>query len=127
MSFTGTTMLSYPTRCSMDVVISIEKLRLVGNMMACIHPEYFSKCPWINLKELNLKNNNFGSTRCVNANPNPMKFLENLTKLESLDLSRNRLTSFAADLSRMQNLRHLSLSHNELPAYRKILYSNWKG
>ena len=91
--------------------------------MTCVHPQYFTKCPWINLNQLKLDKNNLGmSSLHCGTDITPMKFLENLSQLEFLDLTENRISSFDVDFSGMYNLHRLNLASNVLPCLQlKVL------
>ena len=125
MSFTETRNLSYPVLYEPGVAISIEELTLAGNKMACIHLHYFNKCPWIKWRHLNLQRNKLGlhSLYCESKKyTKPMKFLENIPTLISVDISDNRISDLKVDLSRLQNLQLINLASNELPYLRREVF-----
>ena len=96
---------------------TVESLDLAENYCQKLSLNFFDT--FNNLRRLNTSYNFLGQAFSLNGE-NKGKYFKNLTKLELLDLSENRITALPSDIFRhLRNLKYLHLSRN--------LIGKWSG
>ena len=100
-------------------VENLQELNLAENYCQNMSAYFFDS--FYNLTKLNVTNNFLGPLLNM-GNKDAGKHFKNLTKLQILDLSENRITTFSNDIfQNLRNLRYLNISKNMLSQWNSKL------
>ncbi|KAG6441533.1 hypothetical protein O3G_MSEX001830 [Manduca sexta] len=94
---------------------NLQEIDITSNRLQYVNKGLFNS--FINLRKLNL--------HCNNITNIYEESFDGLTKLESLDLSENKLTSLANIFTPLKNLQHLNLSRNNIEFINENYFDNW--
>ena len=97
----------------------LEYLNLAENYCQNLGPQFFD--PFFSLRSLNVSYNFLGPVFSAEA-AKDINYFKNLTKLESLDMSENRITLLPKTVfEKLKNLKYLNLSRNMISVFKSNL------